>query len=644
MLVGNTPQAAVFDPSTDTVYVANQNDGTLSVIDARMCNARDSSGCAQNAPTVQAGRGVGAIAIDDATHTIYATDSNTDTVSVIDASTCNATDHAGCDQTPATVTVGQAPFGVAVYPATDTVYVTDSGANTVAVIDGATCNATDRLGCDHTLAMVPVGNFPFNPAVDPANHTVYVTNAADNTVSMINITRCQAGATAGCTKTPPTAPVGKFPNPVTVDPTTDTIYVGNGNDATVSVIDGAACNARRTTGCTRPPVTIPVPGGPDGLAIDETTGTLFIDNNGPGDNPLRANSVSIVPTAGCNAKVGTGCGHPAALAIVGQNPAAPTVDPATDTVYVPSFDNAVQLLDGATCNATVMTGCGQSTPATMAGDDPLPIAINTATHTAYVGDGGGSEGFANAISLIDTATCNITDRTGCNPQPTTIPSQFVPFGISIDRPTDTIYASNIVDSNGNPQDTVSVINGARCNASTTLGCASNPAATINVGSAPAGLDIDAATHTMYVANANEQTVSVVDTSTCNATDLNGCGQTAPKIPLSGFPLAVAVDQTTDTIYVLTPGTPGTVSVIDGATHWRSSDKPACRMTWLCFGGFFLTEGSVVAPVGMWATRGAGRTLMAFAGLSKSLWATQGDGLPGSSSRVVHKGVISIRRA
>ena len=85
VLVGNTPQDAVFDPATDTVYVANQGGkgpsgsvNTLSVVDARTCNARDTSGCGQTPPTVAAGNGPFGIAIDDATHTIYVADSTDD--------------------------------------------------------------------------------------------------------------------------------------------------------------------------------------------------------------------------------------------------------------------------------------------------------------------------------------------------------------------------------------------------------------------------------------------------------------------------------------------------------------------------------------------------------------------------------------
>jgi YVTN family beta-propeller protein len=576
VLVGSTPQAAVFDPATRTVYVANSGGtgspgsvNTLSVVDARTCNARDTAGCAQTPLTVAAGSGPFALALDEATHTIYVTDANSDTVSVINAATCNATDTSWCRQTPATVTVGQGPFGIAVDPATDTVYVANAGGgggDTVSVINGATCNATNTSGCGQTPATAMVGNFPFNVVVDAAHKTVYVTDAADNTVSMINAATCHAGHTSGCGRPAPTVAVGSFPAPIAVDATTGTVYVGNGNDATVSLIDAATCNATRTAGCAQPPVTLSVPGGPGGLAINETTHTLFVANNsGAGTTTARANTVSIIDAAICNATNTSGCDQHAPTALTGANPGVGnTVDEATNTLYVTTFDNTLQVINGATCNQTVRTGCGQTTPATLAGVNPFSIAINRATHTAYVGDFGGGEGFPFTISVVNTATCNTLDSAGCNPNPPVIPMQFGPYGVAVDQATDTLYATNIFGSNGNPGDTVSVFNGATCNTAVTTGCADTPP-TITVGSGPQGLAINKRTHTIYVANGFEQTVSVIDGASCNATNTGGCSQTPPKIPLTGSPSAIAVNEATNTIYVLNPGTPGTVSVIDGTT-------------------------------------------------------------------------------
>ena len=86
-----------------------------------------------------------------------------------------------------------------------------------------------------------------NVAVDQATDTIYVTNANDNNVSVIDGASCNAEVTTGCNRTPPTVAVGGQPVDVSVDESTDTVYVanwGNGAGTTVSVIDGAICNAR----------------------------------------------------------------------------------------------------------------------------------------------------------------------------------------------------------------------------------------------------------------------------------------------------------------------------------------------------------------------------------------------------------------
>jgi YVTN family beta-propeller protein len=219
VLVGNTPQDAVFDPATRTVYVANQGDNTMSVANARTCNARVTAGCGRQAPAFPAGSGPFGIGLDQATHTIYVADSNSDTVSVFNAATCNAAHTAGCRRALATVKVGGGPANIAVDPATGTVYVTITGTgisgigDTVAVIDGATCNAANTSGCGHQPATVPLGTAGFFIAFDATNQTVYVTDPLTSKVSMINTRGCHAGHTAGCGRRPPTAAAGPPPSP-----------------------------------------------------------------------------------------------------------------------------------------------------------------------------------------------------------------------------------------------------------------------------------------------------------------------------------------------------------------------------------------------------------------------------------------------
>lgn len=118
-LVGSTPTVAgpselALDPATHTIYVTNgYNDNgpnaggdTLSVIDARHCQAQDLSACKGPWPTIKVGNLPSSIAIDQGTDTVYVTSVGDDTVSVFNGATCNAMNTSGCGQTPATVPVG----------------------------------------------------------------------------------------------------------------------------------------------------------------------------------------------------------------------------------------------------------------------------------------------------------------------------------------------------------------------------------------------------------------------------------------------------------------------------------------------------------------------------------------------------------
>lgn len=73
--------------------------------------------------------------------------------------------------------VGQSPFGVAVSPVSDYVFVTNYDSNTVSVINSIT----------HTVsATIGVGSNPWGVAVDPGTGAVYVANMFSNTVSVIS--------------------------------------------------------------------------------------------------------------------------------------------------------------------------------------------------------------------------------------------------------------------------------------------------------------------------------------------------------------------------------------------------------------------------------------------------------------------------
>ena len=186
--------------------------------------------------------------MNQATSTVYVANEGTtspgDTVSVINAATCIAR-RTGCGQAPATVTVGSAPLGVAANPVTNTVYVTNFGdfaGDTVSVINGAACNGVQHSGCGQAPASVTVGAAPWGLAIGQAANTIYVANnyGGDSpaSLSVINGATCDGTNTSGCGKTPPAiAGIGRAPNGIAFDPATHTVYTANALDATVSVVN-----------------------------------------------------------------------------------------------------------------------------------------------------------------------------------------------------------------------------------------------------------------------------------------------------------------------------------------------------------------------------------------------------------------------
>jgi DNA-binding beta-propeller fold protein YncE len=86
-------------------------------------------------------------------------------------------------------------------------------------------------------------------AVNSVTHTVYVANTVDNTVSVIDGASCNATVQTGCGRRAAVAPAGLSPRRVAVDELTNTIYVTNAGSNTVTMLDGRTCNGRTHNGC-----------------------------------------------------------------------------------------------------------------------------------------------------------------------------------------------------------------------------------------------------------------------------------------------------------------------------------------------------------------------------------------------------------
>src|SRR5262249_32959597 len=155
---------------------------------------------------------------------------------------CNAVSIAGCEPVPPALAVGFEPSAVVLDPSTQTLYVsftTPFGLNGVSVLDASSCNAGKTSGCTRFAPTTVAGVLPYGIALDPATRTVYVVNRDDNDVSVIDATKCNMERLDGCAQSWPTFAAGDYPRVIGIDYATDTLYVANQLGDTVSVIDAS---------------------------------------------------------------------------------------------------------------------------------------------------------------------------------------------------------------------------------------------------------------------------------------------------------------------------------------------------------------------------------------------------------------------
>ena len=155
----------------------------------------------------------------------------------------------------ATVPVGTDPWGAAVSPNGQYVWVTNYGSGTVSVINTATYSV---------VATIIVGSNPTGLALSPNSAYLYVANSGSNSVSVITTSNNQVVATIL---------VGSSPYGIAVAPTGDYIYVANHGSGTVLVINAATLSLVNT---------VVTPGGtPHAIAASPTGSYLYVTDDSP---------------------------------------------------------------------------------------------------------------------------------------------------------------------------------------------------------------------------------------------------------------------------------------------------------------------------------------------------------------------------
>lgn len=232
--VGHSPRQVAFNTNTQKAYVANSDSNSVSVI-----NSSD-----QVIATINVQTGPLFSTVDEVNNRIYVLNWYSDTVSLIDGAT---------NIVVANVPVGINPRRAALDPSTNYLYVANAFGNTVSVLNGANVIATLAPGLeprfvlfnplngymyvsnrtDGTVSVfnnliklgdVVVGSQPEDMAVDSAGN-VYVANYGSNSVSVIQ-----------GTSVVDTIPVGNAPEGLAVG--ARQVFIVNSANNTVSVIEG----------------------------------------------------------------------------------------------------------------------------------------------------------------------------------------------------------------------------------------------------------------------------------------------------------------------------------------------------------------------------------------------------------------------
>jgi DNA-binding beta-propeller fold protein YncE len=336
----------------------------------------------------------------------------------------------------------------------------------------------------------------------------------------------------------------------------------------------------------------PVGKNPDWLDVNPDTDTIYVANGGIGGS---RNTVSVINGRTCRTADIGGCKHSSPAIKVGPAPLSLAVDPITDTIYVTTVNNTVAVIDGATCSAEVRSGCGQQPPEVPVGNTPSSVVIDQANHTAYVTNAG-----SNDVSMINTLLCSASTPAGCSTlHPPTVAVGIGPADVAVDELTHSVYVTNDDENGHNGGNTMSVFDASTCNAVTQSGCADQALVTVGVG--PLALAVDERTNTIFVGNypqdlpdgapSKRGSVWVINGQTCDAVDLPGCSTHSPgAVRTEWGPNALEMDESAHTLYVsnvLGDNTsifvhntfidPGTLSVIN-TEQCNGAHLAACRRT------------------------------------------------------------------
>lgn len=253
--VGNEPFGVAVNPNTNKVYVAAFADGELYVIDSESLAVLKH---------FKVGPEASYVAVNPDTNRIYVTLHGINGVAVIDGATDTVVKIIGAEA---------GTFGIAVNRALNRVYVSNRDVNSIITIDGA----TNKVIAEQTIHLEPERSVPFTLAYNEATGKLYIVYGPEDIPNKVWVYRAFAsgltpvksidigngGRDGGCG--------------IVANPNTNHIFVTNSAENSISVINGVTDTVMATVW----PPSVGI--DPFGITVDRATNIVYFTNRGSHD-------------------------------------------------------------------------------------------------------------------------------------------------------------------------------------------------------------------------------------------------------------------------------------------------------------------------------------------------------------------------
>ncbi len=294
-------------------------------------------------------------------------------------------------------------------------------------------------------------NVPLGVAVDPTTGNIFVADTTNNEIREITpagvVTTLAGSGTAGSVDGTGTAAQFDDPSGVAVDPTTGNVFVADTDNNTIREITPAGVvttfAGSGTAGSADGTGTAAQFDGPSGVAVDPTTGNVFVADTG--NNKIRKiTPAGVVTTLAGSGTAGSADGTGASARF--SFPYGVAVDPTTSNVFV--ADKGNNEIREITPAGVVTTLAGSGTagsvdgPGTVARFDlPSGVAVDPTTGNVFVADTENQKireitPAGVVTTLAGSGTPGSADGTG------TAAQFYYPYGVAVDPTTGTVFVAD----------------------------------------------------------------------------------------------------------------------------------------------------------------------------------------------------------